>query len=237
VSTRTSPAGRGATPTRTLFSPATTEKLEFVTGILILPQRQTALAAKQAATLDVLSGGRLRLGVSVGWNEAEYVALGQDFHTRGRRVEAQIGLLRRLWTEPLVDYSNEWDTIPNAGINPLPVQRPIPIWLGGDSERALRRAARLADGWLPLTRSPEAAKAALGRLGGYLAEAGRTRGEIGVEPRMNLTGSPDEWAGAAQAWEAVGATHLSVNTMELGLSTPQAHVDTLRQFAEVVGLA
>jgi probable F420-dependent oxidoreductase len=219
------------------FMAAATEKLEFVTGILILPQRQTALAAKQAATLDVLSGGRLRLGVAIGWNEAEYVALGQDFHTRGRRVEAQIGLLRRLWTEPLVDYSNEWDTIPNAGINPLPVQQPIPIWLGGDSERALRRAAQLADGWLPLTRSLESFEAALGRLDEYLEEAGRTRGEIGVEPRMNLTGGPDEWGEAAQAWEAVGATHLSVNTMELGLSTPQAHVDTLRRFAEVVGLA
>jgi probable F420-dependent oxidoreductase len=218
------------------FMAAVTEKLEFVTGILILPQRQTALVAKQAATLDVLCGGRLRLGVGVGWNEAEYVALGQDFHSRGRRIEAQIGLLRRLWTEPLVDYSDEWDTIPNAGINPLPTQQPIPIWLGGDSEPVLRRAVRLAEGWLPLTRSLESFEAALGRLDSYLAEAGRTREEVGIEPRMNLTGGPDEWAQAAGAWEAVGATHLSVITMERGLATPQAHVDTLRQFAEVVGL-
>jgi probable F420-dependent oxidoreductase len=218
------------------FMAAVTTTLEFVTGILILPQRQTALAAKQAATLDVLCGGRLRLGVGVGWNAAEYVALGQDFRTRGRRVEAQIELLRRLWTEPLVDYSDEWDTIPNAGINPRPIQGPIPIWLGGDSEPVLRRVARLAEGWLPNTRSVETVEAALGRLDGYLAEAGRTRAEVGVEPRMNLTGGPDDWAEATGAWEATGATHLSVNTMGGGLATPQAHVETLRRFAEVVGL-
>jgi probable F420-dependent oxidoreductase len=218
------------------FMAAVTEKLEFVTGILILPQRQTALVAKQAATLDVLCGGRLRLGVGVGWNEAEYVALGEDFHSRGRRVEAQIGLLRRLWTELLVDYSDEWDTIPNAGINPRPTQQSIPIWIGGDSEPVLRRAARQADGWLPLTRSAEAAEAALGRLDGYLAEAGRTREEVGIEPRMNLTDGPDAWAQAAGAWEAIGATHLSVNTMGGGLATPQAHVDALKRFAEVVGV-
>ncbi len=218
------------------FMAAATERLEFATGIVILPQRQTALVAKQAATLDVLSGGRLRLGVSIGWNEAEYIALGQDFHSRGRRVESQIGLLRRLWTEPLVDYSDEWDTFPNVGINPRPVQQPIPIWMGGDSEPALRRAARLADGWLPLTRSAETAKAALGRLDGYLAEAGRTRSDIGIEPRVNLTGGPDEWAEAVEAWQAIGATHLSVNTMGRGLATPQAHLDVLRQFAEVVGI-
>jgi probable F420-dependent oxidoreductase len=113
------------------FMAAATHTLEFTPGIIILPQRQTALVAKQAATLDVLSGGRLRLGVGLGWNEVEYISLGEDFHTRGQRIEEQLLLLRQLWTQPLVEFSGSWHTIPDAGINPLPVQRPIPIWFGG----------------------------------------------------------------------------------------------------------
>ncbi len=135
------------------FMAGVTQIIGFTTSIIILPQRQTALVAKQAATLDRLSGGRLRLGVGLGWNEVEYVSLGQDFHTRGKRIEEQIHLLRRLWTEPLVNYAGRWDTIPDAGINPLPVQQPIPIWFGGNSEPALRRAARLGDGWMSWSRA------------------------------------------------------------------------------------
>src|SRR5207237_6861582 len=129
-------------------------RLEFFPGVIILPQRQTALVAKQAATLDVLSGGRLRLGVGLGWNAVEYQALGQEFHKRGKIIEEQVAVLRELWTEPLVNFAGQWHTIPDAGLNPLPIQRPIPIWFGGTAAAALRRAARLGDGWLVNTRLP-----------------------------------------------------------------------------------
>jgi probable F420-dependent oxidoreductase len=108
-----------------------TERVGFTTGVIILPQRQTALVAKQAAQVDLLSGGRLRLGVGIGWNEVEYEALGEEFGNRGRRMEEQVELLRRLWTEPVVDFTGRWHRVPEAGINPLPVQRPIPVWIGG----------------------------------------------------------------------------------------------------------
>jgi len=130
---------------------AAVTQLELVTGIIIAPQRQTALIAKQAAEVDILADGRFRLGIGIGWNHVEYESLGQDFHTRGRRQEEQIGLLRRLWTERTVDHSGEFDHIKGAGIAPLPVQRPIPIWMGGASQAAFRRIGRLADGWFPMT--------------------------------------------------------------------------------------
>jgi probable F420-dependent oxidoreductase len=212
-----------------------TQHLEFVTGILILPQRQTALVAKQAASLDVLSGGRLRLGVGLGWNKIEYIALDEDFHTRGKRIEEQVLLLRRLWTEPLVDFKGKWHTIPDAGINPLPVQRPIPIWFGGREERALRRAARLADGWLPNQRSAAEAKPGLALLDRFLEEAGRTRGEFGLEPRIAYgTGDPKAWETAVRDWQTEGATHLSFNTMGSGFKTPQEHIRAIKKIARVV---
>lgn len=211
-----------------------TQRLEFVTGILILPQRQTALVAKQAATLDVLSGGRLRLGVGLGWNEIEYVGLNEDFHTRGKRIEEQVLLLRNLWTEPLVDFKGMWHTIPDAGINPLPVQRPIPIWFGGRDERALRRLARLADGWMPNQRSVAEARPSLALLDRFLEEAGRSRREFGLEPRIAYgAGDPKTWAAAMLEWEAEGATHLSFNTMGSGFTTPQEHIQAIRKFAKV----
>ena len=155
------------------FMAAVTHGLEFTPGVIILPQRQTALVAKQAATLDVLSGGRLRLGVGLGWNQVEYISLGQDFHTRGRRIEEQVALLRQLWTQPLVEFSGTWHAVPDAGINPLPVQRPIPIWFGGHAEDALRRIARLADGWLSNSRTQGDARPYLDQLARFLAESGR----------------------------------------------------------------
>ncbi len=221
------------------FMAAVTSKLELVPGILILPQRQTALVAKQAASLDVLSGGRLRLGVGLGWNEVEYIALGEDFRTRGRRIEEQIVLLRRLWTEPLVTFEGRWHTIPDAGINPLPLQRPIPIWFGGDSDAALRRMARLGDGWMPRTRSPEANRALLDALDRYLEEAGRSRpADFGLEPRLHYgSGNVDEWQAQIEQWRLMGATHLSVNTMDCGFASPAEHINALRHFAEAVGLS
>jgi probable F420-dependent oxidoreductase len=214
---------------------AITQRLEFVPGIIILPQRQTALVAKQAATLDVLSGGRLRLGVGLGWNAVEYTALGQDFHTRGRRIEEQVALLRQLWTQPLVNFAGRWHTIPDAGLNPLPVQQPIPIWFGGRAEPALRRAARLADGWLSNFRTMADAQPALDQLDRFLSEAGRTRASFSVEARLQYgDGNPDTWAVGVRDWQAAGATHISLNTMGQGFDTSSAHLAAIRAFAESV---
>jgi probable F420-dependent oxidoreductase len=211
-----------------------TQRLEFVTGILILPQRQTVLVAKQAASLDVLSGGRLRLGVALGWNKVEYIGLNENFHNRGKRIEEQIVLLRHLWTEPLVDFEGNWHNIPDAGINPLPIQRPIPIWFGGRDERALQRAVRLGDGWLPNQRSVTEAKPSMALLNRFLDEAGRSRGEFGLEPRIAYgAGDPKTWETAIHDWQAEGATHLSFNTMGSGFKAPQDHIQAIQKFAEV----
>src|SRR6266568_5793356 len=166
------------------YMAAITTRITLATGILILPQRQTALVAKQAAEIDVLSGGRLRLGVGVGWNQVEYEALGQDFHSRGNRIEEQVALLRLLWTQPVVDFEGKWERVPEAGINPLPVQRPIPIWIGGTADVVLRRTARIGDGWFPMMPPNEAARIMIERLRRYAEEAGRDTSSIGIEARF-----------------------------------------------------
>ncbi len=215
------------------YMAAVTTRLGFATGILILPQRETALVAKQAATLDVLCGGRLRLGIGTGWNEVEYVALGQDFHTRGRRQEEQIEVLRALWTQELVTLKGRWHDIPDAGLNPLPVQRPIPLWFGGHADAVLRRLARLGDGWLPGFRTAEAAAGTLATLDGYLAKAGRSRADIGLEPRLHWgDGDLDALGRTLADWRAAGATHISLNTMGAGFTTAGEHLVAVRQFAE-----
>jgi probable F420-dependent oxidoreductase len=211
-----------------------TQRLELATGIVILPQRQTALAAKQAASLDVLSGGRLRLGVGLGWNEVEYISLNENFHNRGKRLEEQVQLMRQLWQEPLVDFKGKWHTIPDAGLNPLPVQQPIPVWFGGQSEPALRRMAHLADGWMTNYRSAEAAKADLALLDRCLEEAGRARPAFGLEPRISYgAGDPAAWEASLHEWKDAGATHLSFNTMGSGFKSPQEHIQAIRTFAEL----
>jgi probable F420-dependent oxidoreductase len=217
------------------FMAAATTTIRFVPGVIILPQRQTVLVAKQAATLDVLSGGRLRLGVGLGWNEVEYISLNENFRNRGRRIEEQVALLRELWTQPLVNFKGRWHTLPDAGLNPLPVQRPIPIWFGGTAEAALKRLARLADGWLTNYRSPDEARPALESLHRFLDEAGRSRESFGLEPRLAYgDGDPRAWVKAIEAWKAVGATHLSFNTMGKGFAAPEAHLNAVRRFAEAL---
>jgi probable F420-dependent oxidoreductase len=199
-----------------------TARIELVTGVLVLPQRQTALVAKQAAEVDVLSGGRLRLGVGVGWNDVEYEALGEDFHDRGRRIEEQIGLLRALWTQPVVGFAGRWHRIPDAGINPLPVQRPIPVWLGGGAEPVLRRVGALGDGWFPQMLPDDDARGMLDRLRGYAVAAGRDPDRIGVEARVERRyGEPSTWPALVEGWRAVGATHLGISTRGLGLAGGQ----------------
>ena len=215
------------------YMAAVTTRLGFIPGILILPQRETALVAKQAATLDVLCGGRFRLGVGTGWNEVEYVALAQDFSTRGQRQEEQLEVLRLLWTQELVTFKGRWHDIPDAGINPLPVQRPIPLWFGGHADVVLRRAARLGDGWLPGFRTAEAAREHLDRLDGYLAEAGRDRAGFGLEPRLHWgSGDLEALGRALEGWRAAGATHISLNTMGAGFRTAGEHLAAIRLFAE-----
>lgn len=218
------------------FLAAVTTRLELVTGILILPQRQTALVAKQAAEVDVLTGGRLRLGIGIGWNYVEYDALGTSFRTRGRRAEEQIDVLRKLWTQPLVTYRGADHAIDNAGLNPLPVQRPIPIWFGGGAEPALRRAARLGDGWMPAGRPPDdRMKGYLEQIDGYLKAAGRDRKQFGIDPWISIAGlGRDEWRRRVEAWRALGATHLAVDTMRAGFASPKAHIDAIRDFREVL---
>ena len=215
-----------------------TRQVELVTGIIILPQRQTVLVAKQAAEVDVLSGGRLRLGIGVGWNPVEFEGLNEDFHNRGARSVEQVAVLRAVWTEPVVTFQGRWHHIDAAGINPLPVQRPIPIWFGGSpSEQILRRIARLGDGWMPQTPDPrkEEVRQIIERLRALTSEAGRPPEAMGIEARLSISMvSPDLWATYAEGWRALGATHLGINTMGAGLTSPQAHIDALRQVKDVL---
>ena len=219
------------------FMAAVTSRVEFTTGILILPQRETALAAKQAASLDVISGGRLRLGIGIGWNWVEYEAMNQEFRTRGRRVEEQVDLLRLLWTQPLASFKGQWDEIEDAGINPLPIQQPVPIWFGGHADPVLKRVARLGDGWLPNYRRAEEARPSVEKISIYLGEIGRDPDSVGLEPRLwHGDGNPADWQSTMKEWSALGATHLTFNTMRCGFKTPSQHIDAIEMFAEYVGL-
>ena len=218
------------------FMAAVTQKLEFETCVLLLPQRQTVLVAKQAAGVDLLSGGRLRLGIGNGWNEIEYISLGENIHTRGKRIEEQIEVLRKLWTQPLVDWKGAWHTIPDAGISPLPVQRPIPIWFGGQSEVVIRRTARLGEGWMPLYGSPEEARPGLDLLDQALEQAGRTRQDVGLEARIPYgPGDPERWQRLLEGWRAAGATHISLVVTGSGLKTPGQHIEAVKKFAQMLG--
>ncbi len=214
---------------------AVTDRLELATSVLILPQRQTALAAKQAAAVDILSGGRLRLAVGVGWNFAEYEALGEEFRNRGRRLEEQVRVMRMLWTEPIVTYHGEHHRLDRVGINPLPVQRPIPVWIGsGASDRSLRRVARLADGWMPLLQPGEVLSEGLDRLRAYVREQGRDATAVGVDARVHIgRGEPESWMKQVEELSALGITHLAVNSGRAGHAADW-HVERLRRFKELL---
>jgi len=209
-------------------------RLGLVTGILIAPQRQTALLAKQAAEVDLLSEGRFRLGLGIGWNHVEYEALGKDFTNRGRRLEEQIVLLRRLWTEESVTFEGTYEQVVGAGLCPLPRQRPIPVWVGAMSEPALRRAGRLADGWFPQAVPGHGLEEAVEQVRSGAAQAGRDPSTIGMEGRLNAGSSPEKLADHLSRWQAAGATHVSINTMGVGLGGADAHIEALRRAAEVV---
>jgi probable F420-dependent oxidoreductase len=224
------------------FLAGLTERIELVTGVLALPQRQTVLVAKQAAEVDILSGGRLRLGVGIGWAEPEFEALNEDFHDRGRRVDEQIRLLRALFTQQVVHFDGTWHRVDAMGIRPLPHQQPIPVWLGGHADVSLRRVATLGDGWMSLV-SPDEAEGFLERLHTYTREAGRAPEEVGIEATVSLTEdlhaqpvprmrTPDQWRRDVQRWRELGATHLTVNSMGAGLTSAQEHVEALERFAD-----
>lgn len=212
---------------------ALTERIELVTGVLILPQRQTVLVARQAADVDLLSGGRLRLGVGVGWNHVEYTALGQDFSTRGARADEQIELLRRCWRDELVTFDGRFDTVERAAVLPRP-GRQIPIWVGGFSEPAFRRGATLGDGFIFAGR-PDACLDAWTRVQALLTEAGRDIDGFGADLVMTGTTPADELPTVAGRWHEAGGTHVSVVTMGRDLATADAHIDFLARAKAAIG--
>ena len=212
--------------------------VELVTGIVILPQRQTALVAKQAAEVDLLTDGKFRLGVGIGWNAVEYEALGQRFDTRGRRIEEQVGLLRRFWTERSLSFEGDHDRVVGAGLAPLPVQRPIPIWFGGSSTPAYRRMGRVADGWFPQVPPGDRLDAALADIAVGAEEVGRDPATIGMEGRVSWTadGRAVKVSDHLERWLAAGASHASVNTMGAGLGGVDGHLRALAEVAATMRL-
>lgn len=218
----------------TLFAwmAAITERIGFMTGVLILPQRQTALVAKQAAQVDLLSGGRFRMGIGIGWNEVEYTSLGMDFGTRGARSEEQIELLRQLWTRELVSFQGRFDTIDDAGINPLPRQ-PISIWIGGTADVVLERAARMSDGWVAQSGDPELYQDQCARFWAFAEAAGRAD-QLGLHIRLSTRQVPErEWESYVAGWEKLGTTELAVYPHGERLDQ---YLGQLRRFKERFGI-
>lgn len=225
------------------FIAAFTQRIELATGVIILPQRQAALVAKQAAQVDILSRGRLRLGVGTGWNWVEYEALGMNFNDRGARQAEQIRLMRELWTKPLVTFEGRFHKVTDAGLNPLPVQRPIPIWLGGMADAVIKRVGEMADGWYPrfhqldpLMKShrqkrPEEPAELVERMKEHARRAGRDPSKIGIEGFVAHAGrSPDAWLNDVEGYRAAGCTHVSFNTMYSGLKSPAEHIAEIKRF-------
>jgi probable F420-dependent oxidoreductase len=209
--------------------------LELVTGVIILPQRQTALVAKQAAEVDLLTGGRFRLGIGLGWNAVEYEALGENFRNRGVRSEEQVAVMRRLWTEQTVTFGGRYHRLTGAGLAPLPVQRPIPVWFGAATDRAYARAGRLGDGWFPMMAPGSGLDYARGRVERAAVEAGRDPAAIGMEGRVTWSGDRGKAAAELAAWAQAGASHVSVNTMGSGLRSVDEHLAVLESVAADLG--
>lgn len=222
---------------------AATKRLELSTNILILPQRQTVLAAKQVAELAVLSENRFRLGLGIGWNTVEYESLGVPWKNRGARMDEQIELMRKLWSEPVLDYTGKYHRVDRGGILPQP-SKPIPIWFGGFSRRAMQRAARIGDGFLAMGVDASTLDR-IKSLKEMLAAEGRDEKSFGIETTINVGRSPDEWVKVRKAWEAEGMTHYCMRTMSVGsawsgepdpgFTKPQQHIDALETFMREVG--
>jgi probable F420-dependent oxidoreductase len=212
--------------------------LELVTGIIILPQRQTALVAKQAAEVDLLTGGNFRLGVGLGWNAVEYEALGKTFTDRGSRMGEQVALLRRLWTERSVTFDGQYERVTGAGLWPLPVQRPIPVWFGGQSRPAYVRIGQLADGWFPQVPPGPRLDEARAIVEQAAVDAGRDPAALGMEGRVSWgEGGAAQLADHVGRWRDAGASHVSVNTMGVGLGGVDGHLAALETAADALALA
>jgi probable F420-dependent oxidoreductase len=217
------------------FIAAVTKTIQLCSGVLILPQRQTGLVAKQAAEVDILSGGRLRLGVGVGWNHVEYEALGTEWRTRGARQAEQIEVMRRLWTEDLVTFDGRFHKLTAVNLLPVPVQRPIPIWFGGSSDAVIKRAARLGDGWMPILAPDAEGEAKLARLREHLKEFGRDPATFGLDGWLRMhERDPERWAAAAQGWQRLGAQMVMLYPM-YRMPKLDEQIETLRRFKEVAG--
>jgi probable F420-dependent oxidoreductase len=207
-------------------------RLGLLSSVVILPQRQTVLAAKQAAEVDLLTGGNFRFGVGIGWNPIEFQALNENFRNRARRFEEQVEVMRRLWTEPSVTFEGRYHSLRATGINPRPVQRPVPLWIGAAAEPAVRRACAIGDGYLPLRPLEGGWEATIEKIDGFLREAGRDRASFGLEGRLDAgQGGPDEWRPTVEMWRRFGASHLSVGA---GGGTVDAQVERLRQARAVL---
>jgi probable F420-dependent oxidoreductase len=205
-------------------------KLGLVTGVIILPQRQTALVAKQAIEIDLLTGGNFRLGVGIGWNYVEYEGLAKDFKNRARRFEEQIALIRELTTKPLVEFNGQYEQIHAAGLNPLPIQRPLPIWIGAEAEPALKRAAEIGDGFFPLGSPAGGWPPVLEKMKAWRTAVGKDWSTYGIEAGVNVAqGTPDDWARQVAEWRALGATHLTFNAMYGNLGGPDGHIRRLEE--------
>lgn len=214
------------------FMAGVAPRLGFLPSVVILPQRQTVLAAKQAAQIDILTEGRFRFGVGIGWNPLEYTALGQRFENRARRYEEQIEVMRRLWTERVVSFEGRYHSLPAVGLNPLPVQRPIPVWVGAHAEAGVQRATRIADGYLPLRPLQGGWQATMDKVHGWLEEAGRDPATFGIEGRLDAgSGNPEDWSTTFEMWRRFRASHLSVSTA--GAGGVQGHVRRLDEVRRI----
>jgi probable F420-dependent oxidoreductase len=225
------------------FLAGLTRKIHFSTEVLILAQRQAALVAKQAASLDVLSGGRFRLGVGIGWNPVEFTALNENFKNRGRRSEEQVKVMRALWAEPHVSFKGEWHTIEDAGINPLPLDRRVPVWFGGHDERALQRIARHGDGWIMLSYAlgPESS-AAFAKLRATASAAGRDPKSLGLAVWVSAVGDEKGWRAELAAWKTAGVTHITLNNVyaryhhkRIDGRTVREHIEAMKRYRAAVG--
>ncbi len=214
---------------------ACTKRIKLSSGVLILPQRQTGVVAKQAAEVDILSEGRLRLGIGVGWNHVEYEALGCEWKTRGVKQGEQIEVLRKLWTEDLVTYKGRFHDYFEVTVVPQPRQKPIPIWLGGSADGVIKRAARLGDGWMPILAPDDDGKKALAKLHEQLEANGRKRADFGIEAWLRFhENEPQAWAAAADGWRAMGADMAMLYPMWREPDVTK-QIEILRRFKEVAG--